>query len=112
DIPDCNGNDPTVPGYDPCVTSRTTDGNGNAVISILTSSASLWNAGSPDSTAPTLNSVSLAPSSIAVTHTTNISVAASADADEAEFYVDTDAGAGENTPLGGHAGSFVSPPYG
>lgn len=112
-IQPCSPNDGTVSnGDDPCVTSRTTDGSGNAQITILTSHASLWSAGKPDSTPPTLNSVSLGSSSIAVTHSTTISVSAGADAVFAEFYVDTDAGAGENLPLGGTAGHFVSPPYG
>ena len=112
-IPACTPNNGTVSnGDDPCVTSRTTDGDGNALITILSTEASVWNSGKLDSTPPTLNSVSLGSSTIAVNGSTTISASAGADAVFAEFYVDTDAGAGNNIPLGGGAGSFVSPPYG
>jgi len=112
-IPACSPNDGTVShGDDPCVTSRTTDGNGNAVITILSSHASIWNSGKRDTTPPTLNSVSLSPSQTAFKRSTRISVSASTDAVFAEFYVGADLGKGHNIPLGGMSGSFRSPPYG
>jgi ABC-type transport system substrate-binding protein len=112
-IPACSPNDGTVShGDDPCVTSRTTDGNSNAVITILSTHASVWNSGKRDTTPPTLHSVSLRSHTIPVDGSTTISAFASADAVFAEFYVDHDAGKGKNIPLGGRAGRFVSPPYG
>lgn len=111
-VPACSPNDGTVShGDDPCVTSRTTDGSGNAQITILSSHASIWNAGKRDTTAPIVNALSLGSIAIAVHHSTTISVSAPKDAVFAEFYVDNDAGKGKDIPLGGQAGSFVSPPY-
>ena len=111
----CDPIPPRILGHadpDPCVSTRTTDVDGNAVITILTSHASLWGFGNPDSTPPTIDSTDLDPASILEGHTTVISAATSGDATLAEFYADTDNGAGSNLPLGGSTGEFESPAYG
>jgi hypothetical protein len=110
-VPDCNPNEGDATP-DPCLSSRTLQGDGDAVFVVLTSHASIWGFGAPDSTAPALNSAALSPSTIIAGESTSLSVAAAADADRAELYVDSDAGPGLNSALNGAGGSFTSPPFG
>jgi hypothetical protein len=98
---------------DPCLASRTLDTTtGDATFVVLTSHASTWAFGAPDSTAPVLNSASLSASKFVVGGTTTLSASAAPDAEAGELFVDTDAGAGHNSALNGGGGSFSSPPFG
>ena len=89
---------------DPCVSDRTTDGDGNAVITILTSHASLWGFGAADSTPPTLDSYGVDPGTLSESRTLTVSAHATGGAVAGEFYVDDDQGPGRNVPLGGDNG--------
>jgi peptide/nickel transport system substrate-binding protein len=107
----CTANDGTATP-DPCISARTTDVDGDAHITVLSSHASTWSFARADSTAPTVASVALAPEAIQPGSTSTVHVASQSDAVGAEFFVGSDAGAGENLPLNGDAGSFDSPGFG
>ena len=80
---------------DPCLASRTLDTTtGDATFLVLTSHASIWAFGAPDSTPPVLNSASLSASKFFVGGTTTLSASAASDAEAGELFVDTDAAAG------------------
>ena len=70
------------------------------MITILTSHASLWGFGAADSTPPTIDSTDIDPASILEGHATTgvLSAGTSGEATRAEFYADTDQGAGEQHP--------------
>jgi ABC-type oligopeptide transport system substrate-binding subunit len=109
-VPACTGS-PGQAAPDPCVSDRSLDGSGNAVVTILTSHASLWTFAAADTTPPNLISLGFGAPLIEA-GTTTVQVSADSDATDAEFYVDTDAGAGSNIPMNGGGGSFATPPYG
>ena len=111
-IDDCSPSHGTAADPDPCIASRVTQSDGDAMLTVLTSHASEWNFGLGDSTAPTLGAVSLSANPVPVGTTVKLSASASSDATAAEFYVDHDQGAGLNLPLEGGGGSFVSAPFG
>jgi ABC-type oligopeptide transport system substrate-binding subunit len=106
----CTGN-PGEATPDPCVSDRSLDGSNNAVITILTTHASRWSFGAPDTTPPNLTALGFGVPLIEA-GTTTVQVSADSDATNAEFYVGTDNGAGSNIPMSGGAGSFTTPPYG
>ena len=111
-IADCTATDGTATP-DPCISSRATQADGDAVLTVLTSHASQWNFGRRDTTPPTLASASLSANPVPAGSTVKLSVAASSDATAAEFFVDgQDNGAGLNLPLDGAAGTFVSGAFG
>ena len=64
-VPACTATDGSATP-DPCVSSRTLDPDGDATFVVLTSHASIWAFGAPDSTAPVLNSASLSPAKFVV----------------------------------------------
>jgi hypothetical protein len=110
-VPNCTATDGSATP-DPCLSSRTLQGDGDATFVVLTSHASTWAFGAPDSTPPALNSASLSPAKFVVGGTTTLSASAASDADAGDFFVDTDAGPGLNSALNGGSGSFSSPPFG
>jgi ABC-type oligopeptide transport system substrate-binding subunit len=111
-VQDCTATDGSATP-DPCLASRTLDTtSGDATFVVLTSHASTWAFGAPDSTAPVLNSASLSPAKFVVGGTTTLSASAAPDAEAGELFVDTDAGSGLNSALNGGGGSFSSPPFG
>jgi ABC-type transport system substrate-binding protein len=110
-VADCSTSDGTATP-DPCVSSRTTELSGDALITVLTSHASEWNFGQADSTPPTLDSEQLSANQVFYGNPVTLSVSTSSDATAAEFYVDHDNGAGLNLPLEGGAGSFTSKAFG
>jgi peptide/nickel transport system substrate-binding protein len=111
-IDDCSPTHGTTADPDPCISSRATQTDGDAVLTVLTSHASQWNFGLADSTPPTVGSVSLSANPVPAGTSVKLSVSASSDATAAEFYVDQDNGAGLNLPLEGGAGSFISGAFG
>jgi ABC-type transport system substrate-binding protein len=111
-VQDCTATDGTATP-DPCLSSRTLDTtSGDATFVVLTSHASTWAFGAPDSTPPVLNSASLSASTFFVGGTTTLNASAASDAEAGELFVDTDAGPGLNSALNGGSGSFSSPPFG
>ncbi len=111
-VPACTATDGSATP-DPCLASRTLDTtSGDATFVVLTSHASTWAFGAPDSIPPVLNSASLSASKIAVGGTTTLSASAAPDAEAGELFVDADAGPGLNSALNGEGGSFSSPPFG
>lgn len=88
---------------DPCVSLRETLVNGNVRITVLSSTASVWDFGvSGDETSPQVTSASFTPNPKSVTQTTVLNVTGSDDSSgvvDGEFFIGADPGQGNARPL-------------
>ncbi|HEX5616486.1 MAG TPA: hypothetical protein VFZ83_15130 [Acidimicrobiia bacterium] len=62
-VPDCTGS-PGTASPDPCVADRTTDGDGDAVLTVLTSTASVWALGGDLSSVPVPDGIAIGDASV------------------------------------------------